>query len=220
MTEATLRSEVSAALELASARPTSRNRKALREAQARLDDFMAAQEDAGPRTFGSILEVVDYLDGSGWKISKTSAYDHWKKDGKLRARGDGRFDLAEVDAYARKHLSRKDGSTVGEDLAEEKRREEVLRIRADRQMRDLKYRQEAGELMPRGQVEAELSERATHLRNYLDAVARSSAGRIIKLAGGDPQKAPELIAFLLGMNRKALDNYSRPIDGAEESEEP
>lgn len=217
---ATLTTAREQALEAATARPTTKNRRALREAQKALEEYhRAAAEPQGLEILAGIGAVVEYLDGEGWKISRSSAYGHWKKEGKLRARSDGRFDLAAVLAYARDHLQRKDGAPVGANLAEDKQRAEIARIRADSATRELKLRQLTGELMPRSQVEIELSERASSLRGYLDAVARSAAGRAIKLVGGDPQKAPELIAWWLGLNRKAMDNYARPIQGIEEEED-
>lgn len=217
---ATLTAARDQALEIATGSPTGKNRKALRDAQKAIEEYHRAQaEPAGTEILSGIGAVIEYLDGEGWKISRSTAYDHWKKEGKLRARSDGRFDLAAVLAYARDHLQRKDGSPASANLAEDKQRAEIARIQADAATRELKYRQLTGELMPRSQVEIELSERASSLRGYLDAVARSASGRVIKLVGGDPQKSAELIAWWLAMNRKAMDNYARPIKGLEEEED-
>ena len=68
-------------------------------------------------------------------------------------------------------------------------------------------------------MEIELAERVTDLGSYFDAVFRKGAGRMIKIVGGDPQKAAELIEWLLAMRRKAFDNYARPIKGLEVDEE-
>lgn len=216
---AALTSSRDKALEVATASPTASNRKALRLAQKALDEHQSQPAHPGEESFSGISDVIEYLYQQGWKISRSSAYDHWKKEGKLRARADGRFDLAAVLAYARDHLQRNDGSPGGANLAEDKQRAEIARIRADTETRELKLRQLTRELIPRSQVEVELADRATSLRGYLDAVARSGAARVIKLVGGDPQKAPELIAWWIGMNRKAIDNYSRPIQGIEDDEE-
>lgn len=218
--DARLRQAVNEALQAATTRPTGKNRRALREAQRALEEFVkaAGEPDGAEQLFGSIAELVEYLEGEGWKASKSSAYDHWKKDGKLRARPDGSFALSAVLEYARGYLQRKDGSHLGENLQEDKQRAEIRRIRADADQRELKVQIVRGELIPRSQVEIELSERAQDLKNYFDAVARSAAGRIIKVVGGDPQKSAELISFMLGTNRKAFDNYSRPIKGMEEEE--
>lgn len=214
-TEPTLRAAVAEALELAKHKPTAKNRAALRRAQKELEAYLQQQAapESAEQSFKNIMEVVDYLDAQGFKVSKSTAYDHWRKESKISARPDGTFALSAVLDYAHAHLSRKDGRPAGSvNLAEEKQKAEVRRILSDAEMRELKLRERIGELIPRSQVEVELSERATNLKNYFDAVARSAAGRIIKIVGGDPQKSQELISYLLGINRKAFDNYAREID--------
>lgn len=209
------------AFALAKERPTGANRKAYRQAEKALQDFQRARvEDDGEPIYRNIPELVDALDAEGWKISRSTAYEH-REAGKLRLRSDGTITETIALEYARTHLDRKDGTPGNqvESPQAEKTRAEIRRIQADANMRELKYRESLGELIPRNQVEIELSSRATDLRSYLEAIARSSAGRIIKIAKGDPQQAPELVCYLLGLYRKALDNYSRPIKGFEEEEE-
>jgi len=208
------------ALELAKRKPTSSHIKALKKAEAALTAFRAARQEAsGEQTFDTLMDVVTHLDADGWKISKSSAYEH-KDDGKIRPGGNGKYTLSAVTEYARQHLQRKDGgSAAAVNLQEQKLTEEIRRISSDADMRDLKYRKEQGELIPREHVEIELAARAGDLKTHLDASARSSSTRIIKLVGGDIQKAPELISFMLGINRQVMDNYSRPIQGPDEEEE-
>jgi len=218
--EQDLRDQVDQALEQATVKPTAKNRKALKQAQEELEQYLQENsvDQVGGREFKSILEVVDYLIEENWKIGKSAAYDHWKKESKLNANPDGTFALAEVERYAREYLEKKDGSKLTRNLAQEKQAAEIRQKNADAQLRELKLRAAMGELIPRSRVETELSERATNLKNYFDAIARSSAGRIIKIVKGDPQLAPELISFLLGLNRKAFDNYSRDLDLGDEED--
>ncbi len=220
--EAELRAALDAAFEAARQKPTVANRRELKKAERALGDFQKElAEDSGEAVYRNIPEMVAALDADGWKVSDSTAYEH-RDQGKLRLRSDGTIPESSATDYARHHLRKKDGtpgSIAGESPQEQKLQEEILRIRADRLQRELKYRESSGELIPRNQVEIEMAERASNLRSYLDAVARSSAGRIIKVSGGDPQKAPELITYLLGMYRKAMDNYSRPIKGFEEEED-
>ncbi len=219
--EVQLQDAAAEAFERARQKPTVANRRALKHAEKELDQFRQARlDDGGESIYRNIMEMVDALDADGWKISKSTAYEH-RESGKLRLRSDGTITETMALGYARAHLDRKDGTPGAKtgNIQEEKAREEILRIRADRMQRELKYKEALGEIIPLSQVEIELAERASNLRTYLDAVGRSSAGRIIKLVEGDPQKAPELISFLLGMFRKAMDNYSRPIKGFEDQEE-
>ncbi len=206
------------ALELAKARPTGANLKALKKAEAALNEYRDSLGDTAGEVFPTIIDMVAWLDAEGWKISKSSAYEH-RDEGKIRPGADGKFSRAAVLEYARKHLQRKDGGTDEKSSLQEQRLlEEIRRISSDANLRELKYRERQGELMPREHVEVELASRASDLRTHLDASARASATRIIKLVAGDIQKAPELIGFMLGINRKVLDNYSRPIQGIEEEE--
>lgn len=221
--EARLLRNRDAALEVVQAKPTGANRKAYRKVCRELEEFLRAKRepDSAETVFATILDVVHHLDQEGWKISKSTAYHHWKSEGKLKARSQGGFSLSAIQEYARHHLQRKDGTSGNddEDLQSQKIAAEVRRILSDAEMRELKLRTARGELIPKSQVEIELAERASNLKTYFAAIARSSAGRIIKLVKGDPQLAPELISFLLALNKKAFDNYSRPIVGIEEEEE-
>jgi hypothetical protein len=208
------------ALALAKHKPTGANLKALKKAETALGEFRAARyESADEQTFDSIMDVVAFLDTDGWKIGKSTAYEH-KDEGKIRPGIDGKYTLSTVQEYARQHLQRKDGSNpIAANLQEDKLRGQIKMISADAEMRELKLQERRGELIPREHVEVELAARAGDLKTHLDASARSASTRIIKLVGGDIQKAPELISFMLGINRKVMDNYSRPIQGPDEEEE-
>lgn len=211
------------ALEEVQVKPTGANRKAYRKACRELEEYLRAKQEpeTGEPVFTSILDVVHHLDEQGWKISKSTAYHHWKSEGKIKARPEGGFTLSAAQEYARKHLQHKDGTSENEEenLQSQKVAAEVRRILSDAEMRELKLREARGELIPKSQVEVELAERASNLKTYFNAVFRSSAGRIVKIVKGDPQLASELISFLLGLNKKAFDNYSRPIQGIEDEEE-
>lgn len=220
--EAELTTARDLALEEVQAKPTGANRKAYRQACKALEDFLKAkvQPDAGEELCTGIDEVLALLQASCWKVSRSTLYEH-RDQGKLRANKDGMYPASRVQEYAHRHLRKLDGTPGSEveNLQQRKTEAEVRRILSDAELRELKLRTALGELMPRSQVEIELAERAGNLKNYLNAVARSSAGRVIKLVGGDPQKAPELISWWLAMNKKAMDNYSRPILGLEDEEE-
>lgn len=220
--EARLRQAAEEAFDLARRKPTGANRKAYKQAERALEDFLRQRSAADLEpVYRNIPEMVAALDADGWKLSDSTAYEH-REQGKLKPQADGTIPQTLALEYARLHLKKKDGTpgaVAGAGLQEQKLLEEVGRIRADRLQRELKYKEAAGALIPRAAVEVELASRATDLCGYIDAVARSSAGRIIKLVGGDPQKAPALISFMLGMNRKAMDNYARPIQGLEAEED-
>lgn len=170
--------------------------------------------------FKNISEVIQYLQADGWRISRTTAYEHWKTQGKLKANADGTFSLQTVINYAKNHLQKKDGTPgKGDSLAERKADAEVRKLIGAAKITELKYRKLAGELIEVSQLEIELAQRANDLINYLNAVARSAAGRMIKIVDGNMKKEGELRSWLLGMIAKAMDNYARPIDGLEKEED-
>jgi len=216
-TEADLRAAVNQALIVATKKPTGQNRKNLKAAQKALGEYLENQLQPTEPIFNSIEKMIESLGEKGWSCSVSSAYDHIKA-GKLRVSNTKKIRLTEALEYAREHLRKKDGTSGDISLQEEKLRHQINQIDYDSRMRELKYRQALGELIPKTQVEIELAARATNLKNYLDAVARKAAGRMCKIVSGDPQKVPHLIEFLLGTNRKAFGNYSKPIQGLDDEE--
>jgi hypothetical protein len=220
--EARLIGEREAAMEAFRCKPTGVNRKVFTKACGALEGFLKAKLEPGPAvcSFASLPDVLEYLQDESWKISQSSLYEH-RDAGKLQADANGGFTLSAVTTYARSHLRKLDGTpggAVAENLSEQKLRAEISRISSDGRLRELRLRQELGELIAKSQVEVELAERANNLKSYFNAVVRSSAGRIIKIVNGDPQKSAELISWMLGMFAKAFDNYSRPIKGTEDDE--
>ncbi|MCF6179092.1 MAG: hypothetical protein L3J63_06855 [Geopsychrobacter sp.] len=215
--EVELQAAVDDALATATRKPTGKNRTALKRAQAELREFRDNLLDNGDYHYQSIPQMVEYLAEQGWRIGTSTAYEH-RDQGKLKLRKNGSISQSEALEYARLHLKRKDGSAAETSLQEEKLLKDIARIDFDGRMRELKYRQALGDLIERNQVEIELADRATNLKNYFNAIARKSAGRMCKIVGGDPQKVPDLIEFILGVNRRAFDSYSRPIQGIEEED--
>lgn len=216
--ETRLRTEADAAFERASRKPTGENRKAHKAAEAALKTFLKERhEPETESTYKGLPEVLAFLEGEGWKIGKTKIYDDFN-EGRIKAEKDGSFRLSSLLDYARVNLQKKDG-TKGADavsLQEQKQQEEMLRIRIDRQQRELKYKQTKGELIPISEVEIELSKRAVFLVTDRKNVWRSNAVEIIRLVSGDPQKAPELIAFGLRLEDEIIGRYSRPMNFNEE----
>jgi len=220
--EARLVAERNAALEAFRCKPTAANRKAYTKANESVEQFLKARLEPirAERVFPGLPDVLEYLLEDGWKISQSTLYEH-RDAAKIRAEPSGSFTLPSVQDYARIHLRKQDGTpgaAVAEDLGAQKMRAEINRITHDGALRELKLRQELGELIPKSVVEVELAERAGNLKSYFNAIARSSAGRIIKIVGGDAQKSADLIAWMLAVNAKAFDNYARPIQGTEEDE--
>ena len=211
--EAELRAEAEDAFDRASRNPTTANRKAHKAAELALKKFLQERhEPEKEKSFKGLLQVLEYLEGENWKIGKSKLYEDFGA-GKIDAERDGSFRLSKVLDYARVHLQTADGKKGGEvvSVQEEKAREEILRIRIDRQQRELKFDESRGELIRRSEVETELSKRAIFLVTDRKNVWRSNVMEIIRLVGGDPQKAPELIAYGVRMEDEIIGRYSRPM---------
>lgn len=218
--ESRLRAEKDAAYALAMRKPTIANRKAYQAAEKALADFLRAlaEPESTEQAFAGLPEVLEYLQVDHWKIQKTKLYDDFAA-GRISAEPDGSFTLTKIIEYARVNLRKEDGTpgaVAGPSLQEQKILEEVGRIRADRLQRELTYKEKSGELIRKSEVEIEFAKRITYLRSDLKNIFRSGAVEIIRQTGGDPQKAPALIAYGVGLVDAALDRYARPIRLGEE----
>ncbi len=216
--EAALRVASDEALDRASRKPTQANRKAHKEAESALLQFIKERHEPEiETTFKGLPEVLAYLEAEGWKCGKTKLYDDFNSQ-KIQAEKDRSFRLSTVQDYARVNLQKNDGTRGGDavSLQEQKQHEEMLRIRIDRQQRELKYKELSGDLIRKSDVEGELAKRGIYVKTDFKNIFRSGAVEIIKLVGGDPQTAPALIAYGCGLVDEAMHRYTRPIQGFEE----
>lgn len=163
-------------------------------------------------TFKNAFAVLQHLAGQGWKVGKTIFYCH-VKEGKLRPREDGAFELAAVNKYAKAFLKRSAGtgriSTDEIDRLHEKRlRAEVEKTEGQAQVWTSKARILNESYVPRDLFETELAKRALVYRNDLEGFCRSEAAGIIAYIDGDSGKLSDLIAFLLEKVNVFLERYS------------
>ncbi|MFH2098697.1 MAG: hypothetical protein ABIJ95_04230 [Pseudomonadota bacterium] len=182
----------------------------------RVAEKIRARVDPGNRSFGNILEVVDYLSAAGFKVSKSTAYNH-QKQGRLRARGDGQFHVQDVDRYARDFLDR-----VGkldpdlDDLQRQRAASDLRKSRAQAEMIELNLSRQRGNLVPRDEYERALAFRASVFRSDLLNFAQSAAPDLVVVAAGDPSRVPDVAARLLAGLEKALARYDTaaafPVD--------
>lgn len=218
---AQLRAEKDAAYDRVCRNPTIKNRKAYQSAEKALADFLEElqETESAGLEFDSVQGVLGYLESENWKVGKSKLYEDYGS-GKLKAQPSGSFLLSDVLEYARVHLKKADGTPGaalgGPSLQEQKILEEVGRIKADRQHRELKYKEAVGELIKKSDVEIELAKRAAYLRSDLKNVFRAGAVEIIKTVGGDPQKASALISFGVRFVDEILDRYARAVKGFDE----
>lgn len=162
--------------------------------------------------YKNALEVEQYLTAIGWKIKKSSIYNHIKAR-KLIPETDGQFTQAEIDRYALANLKKADGSTpqaqkteadkISEAAAEARRRREVAQATIlEHKLETLK-----GSLVPRDMFESELAARAAIFRSDGENFFRAQASTIVNIVSGDPAKIPDLIALCLDAHEQWLARY-------------
>lgn len=151
-----------------------------------------SNQDGG--NFGSVKDVLAYLENQGRKISQSQLYKDIKL-GFLRRQKDGGFSRRDVDQYASTlqlvAMPEKEADAMSElarqDLEEKvaKTREQRLAISFDRKVKEGKY-------ILREDVALELASRASALDVSLRSVFRLYAPDYIRMVGGDATKAEEL----------------------------
>jgi hypothetical protein len=161
------------------------------------------------KTLSNILAVVDHLAAQGWKVKKSTVYNH-RKEGKIRPQQDGSFRVADVERYAEAYLRRKDGGESGklDKLQERKLNAEISKTEAQAEHWVNRAREGSKAFIPAEHHERDLARRASVFRTDLETFARSEAGEIVSLIGGDAGKIPELVTWLLGRIDGFLANYA------------
>ncbi len=173
---------------------------------------MAAETDiTETKFFSDIPAVLEYLQNSGWKVSRTSLYrDHG--NGKLRPRDDGGFHIKDVDRYAKTWLKQKStGKRVREATDELQRRKlelEQENLLLDNQKKKLALDKELGKLIPREQLEIELAAWTGIVEAGLKHWIQSNAAGWIRMMVGDVKKVGELINAMNADLDELINNYS------------
>lgn len=164
------------------------------------------------QVFKNALEVELYLLSQGWKIKKSSIYNHIKAH-KLIPDAQGQFTRAAVDRYALTNLKKADGSTpqkqrtesdkIAEEAADARRRRELAQAaKLEHELDALK-----GKLVPRDMFEGELAARAAIFRSDLENFFRGQIPAMVNIVSGDPSKIPELNTFCMDALEEQLSRY-------------
>jgi hypothetical protein len=159
----------------------------------------------------SVADVHRYLKAYAWKISKTQLYEHVEQK-KLKREDDGNFSIPIIDKYALKYLRRADGSKPSKALADIQARKyeaDVRQSMASAEIKEIKISVLKGEYVRKDAFELALAERAMLFKQDIETFCRSKAAEIVNLIGGDKEKIPDLIDYLLNETANWLDCYSR-----------
>jgi len=150
-------------------------------------------------TYATIADVLDYLTGSGWKVTKTSLYRH-QAEGKILPAADGAYRQKDIDKYARTFLKQKStGKKISDRTDELQRRkleQELANLELENKRKQLAYDKEQEKYIPREQMEIELAGRAGILEAGLKHWVQSRAAEWIRTVSGDMKKVGDLINLM------------------------
>lgn len=169
--------------------------------------------DSPATTFSSTVQVIEYLTAQNRKIAKSKLYAD-AKSGRLRKR-DGVFTLDDVDAYARTLplTSTPDAQAkAADDVARRKQEAEIKRIEEQAKREQIKRLREEGRLIPRADVELELSTRAVTLETSLKSAIEVHVLELINAVEGNPNHSHTLINLLESLVDTVLNEYAREIE--------
>lgn len=148
----------------------------------------------------NILAVTKYLKDRGYRIGRSSVYNH-KKEGKIKPDpATGQYLITDVDKYAALHLERLDGTTKNSkklDSLQIKKVSSEARIReAQAEISEIKAKLAKQTVIPVAAVDIRDAAKATTLRSDDLNWIYSRASMIIQIVHGDPAFEPDLIEFL------------------------
>jgi hypothetical protein len=193
--------------------PTSLKMKDWKTAESSLETFIdtlwRGHFDDEP-TLSNALAIVEYLSGKGWKIKKSTAYQHIK-EGKLRTRQDGCFNVGDVEKYAATFLKRLDGGKVNKELErmqQERSQAETDKVKAQAEHWTLKTQIAKGMYVEKDAFERALAMRAAVFKSDQENFIHARAGEIVQIVAGNPEKIPDLIEFMLEAFANFLDRYA------------
>lgn len=151
-----------------------------------------------------------HLKEQGYRVGRSTIYEH-AAQGKLRPNQDGVYTESEIRAYLKiADLPLKSGRRPRADMLQERKaRAEVARIEAQARLMTLKRDVMAGEYIKRSVHEQDLADRARLLRASLFNFFRIHVDDLIGLAGGDPARAAEVLAYCEERLEDWLDAYAR-----------
>ena len=163
-------------------------------------------------TFANIKAVAEYLKAEGWKIKKSSVYEHVKRK-RLHPQKDGTYRKKDVDRYAGTYLRQlADGAkslpVKFEKLQEKKLVAEADKLEAQARHWELRTKVASGQYVEKFEFERALAQRAALFKSDIEAFIRGTTPERVALVGGDPDKIPDLIEHDLDQFEKCLGRYA------------
>ena len=167
---------------------------------------LPASGDPSRAAVPNLLRAVDYLQGQGYQVKKSTVYAHAKAC-LIKRNPQGGYDLPELDRYASANLKR----IAGADGAVNPEQAELDRLQRDKLEAATAIAQEQARHWQNKNLDlekkidsivgTELAKREQFFRTYLMNWFTGEAPALIEAMGGDHQYVPD---FLIAV-RKALD---------------
>lgn len=198
--------------------PSTANRKTWEDVEAALNEYVSAISPAVTGdTLPNIAAVLQYLQGEGWKETKTSLYRR-QKEGKILPRPDGTYAKKDVDKYARTFLKQiatgKRLSENTDELQRKKLEQELKNLILKNERENFNYEKDRGLYIPKDQMEIELATRAGILVAGLKHWVQTRSADWIAAVSGDAKKVGELI----NMMSNDVDEHINQYAGSKEYE--
>jgi hypothetical protein len=173
-------------------------------------DQQPATTIESPEPLKNLHAVVKYLKDKGYKIEKSSVYNH-QATGKIRPNKEGLYPIADVDKYAQVHLRLADGTpSAGKVLdkaqkekADAETREKIARARHW----ELRTGTLEGKFVPRELHENDLAGRAAIFRTDMENFFRTQLPAIVNIVSGDQSKVPEATSFCIDALEEQIARY-------------
>lgn len=181
--------------------PSASDRQFLERYEAELkdqqDEDLPPAEYQGKAEFANPLEVTEYLQSQGWKVKKSTVYDHIKK-GKLRPEENGLFQKKTIDKYASTFLTlAKTRTNLQEDDLQSKKLRIETQWKEEQWRRErLKRLQEEGRLIPRDEVDLGHAGLAAAVQDGIKYMIQTKVSSWIDLVAGDHKRTPELVQLI------------------------
>lgn len=170
---------------------------------------------AQAESFSTLADVLECLERSGWKVTKTSLYRH-QKEGKILPGPEGAYLRRDVEKYARTWLKQAStGRRVSDRMDELQRRKleiELENLELDRKRKLNAYQKDIGEFISKKQAETDRAILTGILAVGLFRWVDLTAAQVIRLVNGDMQKVGELRFMMRREVEDLLNSYAAPID--------
>lgn len=142
-------------------------------------------------SFKNLVEVLKYLEKSGYKIKKTKLYADSKK-GLIKVQHNNSVTMSDVKLYSGT-LSKVDNDGKVIDVVTNKAEKEVEKIEVQVEQLKFSLAKDKGKYIKKSKFDQELSARAAVLETGIKHMFQSNVSEWVALVTGDPLKANTLI---------------------------